>query len=61
MHDREPELFAKCEKFLSVPSYVALKMTGNAKVDISNAGIEQLTDIRAFRYDEKLLKFAGIQ
>ena len=61
MRDREPELFAKCEKFLSVPSYVALKMTGNAKVDISNAGIEQLTDIRAFRYDEKLLKFAGIQ
>ena len=61
MRDREPELFAKCEKFLSVPSYVALKMTGNAKVDISNAGIEQLTDIRAFRYDEKLLNFAGIQ
>lgn len=61
MRDCEPEVFAKCDKFLSVPSYVALKMTGNAKVDISNAGIEQLTDIRAFRYDSKLLNFAGIQ
>ena len=61
MRDCEPELFAKCHKFLSVPSYVALKMTGNAKVDISNAGIEQLTDIRAFRYDKKLLDFAGVQ
>ena len=61
MRDCEPALFAKCHKFLSVPSYVALKMTGNTKVDISNAGIEQLTDIRAFRYDKKLLDFAGIQ
>ena len=61
MRDKEPELFAKSEKFLSVPSYVALKMTGNPKVDISNAGIEQLTNIRAFRYDEKLLNFAGIR
>ncbi len=61
MRDREPELFAKCDKFLSVPSYIALKMTGNAKVDISNAGIEQLTDIRAVQYDSKLLAFAGIR
>lgn len=61
MRDNEPELYARCDKFLSVPSYVALKMTGNPMVDISNAGIEQFADIRAFRYDQKLLDFAGIR
>ena len=60
IRDKEPESFEKCEKFLSVPSFISMKMTGRAAVDLSNAGIEELIDIRKRRYDEKLLEFAGI-
>ena len=58
--DKEPEAFEKSDKFLSVPSYISLKMTGRAAVDFSNAGIEELVDIRKRRYDPELLDFAGI-
>lgn len=61
IRDKEPEIFAKTDKFLSVPSYVSLKMTGKAKVDLSNVGIEQLADIRKGEYDSELLRFAGIE
>ncbi len=60
MRDKEPENFSKSAKFLSVPSFVSLKMTGRAAVDLSNAGIEELIDIRARKYDSRLLSFAGI-
>ncbi|MBR5139489.1 MAG: hypothetical protein IKV16_00395, partial [Clostridia bacterium] len=61
LKEKEPEIFNKTDKFLSTASYVAFKMTGKAEVDISNAGIEQLCDIRKFKYDEKLLAFAGVR
>ena len=54
LKDKEPEVFRKSDKFLSTPSYVSLKMTGRAAVDISNAGIEQLVDIRRRSYDKAL-------
>lgn len=60
LKDKEPETFEKSKKFLSTPSYVSLKMTGRAAVDISNAGIEQLVDIRSRSYDKELLSFAGV-
>lgn len=60
LKDTEPEVFAAADRFLSVPSYVALKMTGRAAVDLSNAGIEELIDVRRKKYDERLLEFAGI-
>jgi len=56
----EPEIFAKAKMFLTVPDYVSYKMTGLTQVDMSNAGINQFTDIRNGKYDEKLLEFAGI-
>lgn len=61
MRDKEVESFSRCDKFLSVPSYVSMKMTGRAAVDISNAGIEELVDIRKREYDGELLKFAGVE
>ena len=61
MRDKEAESFSRCDKFLSVPSYVSMKMTGRAAVDISNAGIEELVDIRKREYDSELLKFAGVE
>jgi len=46
--------------FLTVPDYISMKMTGTAAVDLSDAGINQLCDIRKGCYDEKILRFAGI-
>ena len=60
LKDNEPDVFARADYFLSVPDYVSLKMTGIPAVDPSNAGIDQLVDIRTGRYDEALLAFAGV-
>ncbi len=46
MKDNEPELFQKTAMFLSVPSYISYRMTGVAACDLSDAGIDQLADIR---------------
>lgn len=59
--DNEPEIFEKTAMFLSVPDYVAVKMTGIPAIDPSDAGINQLTDIRKGAYEQKLLDFAGIR
>ena len=60
MKDNEPELFQKTAMFLSVPSYISYHMTGVAACDLSDAGIDQLADIRRGAYDEALLAYAGI-
>ena len=60
MRDNEPENFAKTWMFLSVPDYISLKMTGIAACDMSDAGINQLANIREFTYDPQLLDFAGV-
>ena len=60
MRDNEPENFARTKLFLSVPDYISLKMTGVAACDMSDAGINQLVNIREFAYDPQLLDFAGI-
>ena len=60
MKEHEPELFEKAAMFLSVPDYVSMKMTGIPAVDMSDAGINQLADIRSGCYDPEILKFAGI-
>ena len=61
LREHKPEVFENAAYFLSVPDYLALKMTGIPAVDISDAGINQLCDIRRREYDEQLLSFAGIQ
>ena len=58
--ENEPEFFAQTHQFLTVPDYIAYKMTGKAAVDMADAGINQLVDIRNGCYDEALLSFAGI-
>jgi len=60
MRDNEPALHAKTAMFLSVPDYISAKMTGIAAIDPSDAGINQLYDIRKGSYDEAVLRFAGI-
>ena len=58
--ENEPEIFAKTDKFLTVPDYIAYRMTGKAAIDICDVGINQLADIRSRSYDPALLAFAGI-
>ena len=61
IRDNEPEIFAKTAKFLSVPDYISMRMTGKAAVDLADAGINEFCDIRKGAYDEKLLSFMGIR
>ena len=61
MRDHEPALFSKTAHFLSVPDYMAYRLTGQLAIDPSNMGINQLGDIRSGDYDPKLLAFAGIK
>ncbi len=60
LKENEPEVFARTAKFLTVPDYLSFKMTGIAAIDPSNAGINQLADIRTLTYDSALLRFARI-
>lgn len=60
MKNNEPELYQKTAMFMSVPDYVAYKMTGVPAIDLSDIGINQLGNIREGRYDPEILKFAGI-
>ena len=61
MRTHEPELFEKTAMFLSVPSYVSYHLTGVAACDLSDAGIDQLCDVRRAAYDPALLAFAGVR
>lgn len=56
----EPENFARIARVLSVPDYLALRMTGKAAVDISNAGICRFVDIEKGTYNQEILDYAGV-
>ena len=58
--ENHPDLFEKTSLFLSVPDYISLRMTGRPVVDISDAGINQLADIRTGHYDKAILDFIGV-
>lgn len=58
---QRPELFARTHKFLSVPDYLAYRLTGVCAIDPSNAGINQLADIGRNQWDEALLAAVGIR
>lgn len=61
LRTHEPENFKKIHRLLSVPDYLAWKMTGIAAVDISNAGICRFADIRTGEYHSALLCYAGLK
>ena len=60
LRKNEPETFAATDRFLSVPDYIAARLTGEAVLDLSDAGINQLADIRTGEYDPAILAFAEI-
>ena len=61
IRDNEPEVFAKTAMILTVPDYISYKMTGICAVDLSDAGINQFCNIRTGRYDEAMMRFAGVR
>jgi xylulokinase len=60
LKQNRPEVFRAAAKFLSVPGYLTLRLTGRAAVDASSAGIEQLLDIYSGRWSEQVLEILGI-
>ncbi len=60
LKENEPDLFERTARFLTVPDFIALRLTGRAAVDLSNAGINQFANIREGAYDKDLLAFAGV-
>lgn len=61
LRENEPDVFRNARLFLSVADYLSLRLTGTAAVDMSNVGINQLADIRKFKYDAGILDFVGIE
>lgn len=60
LRTHEPAVFHDAAMFLSVPDYIAAKLTGRAVCDSSDAGINQLADIRKGAYDPAILDFVGV-
>jgi len=60
LRENEPDIFSKTSLFLTVSDYLSMKMTGVPAVDVSNAGINQLCNIKQQIYDESLLDFSGV-
>lgn len=58
--ENEPEIFEKAKYFLTVPDYISAKLTGIPAVDLSNAGINQLCDIKTHTYNSEILDFCNI-
>lgn len=61
MRAERPEIFEKARYFLSVPDFVSAFLTGKPAIDLSNAGINHLCDIKNGKYDPKILKFIGVR
>lgn len=61
LQKHEPENFRKICRFLSVPDYLAWRMTGRAAIDISNAGICRFVDIQTKQYYPQLTDYAGLR
>lgn len=60
LKQNRPELFRSAAKFLSVPGYLTLRLTGRAAVDRSNAGVEQLLDVANGRWSKPILDLLTI-
>ena len=60
LRQNRPDIYLNAEKFLSVPGYLTLRLTGRAAVDYSNAGVEQLLDVGAGQWSQPVLALLGL-
>lgn len=60
MHNQQEDIYARAHMYLSVHDFLAARLTGRAAVDLSNAGINQLINIREGKYSPQLTQFAMV-
>lgn len=58
---RNPEAFARTERFCFVNDFILSRLCGEYAMDPSDAGITQLYNLVDGRWDRRLLDYAGIQ
>lgn len=61
LRKHKPEAIRQAAMYVSVPDYIAYRMTKKPALDISNAGINRFYDIQNRRYDPVLMEFGGMQ
>lgn len=60
LRENEPEIFRRAKKFIGVQDYVVYQLTEEYVTDWTQASRTMLMDLSTFRWDEDLLKIAGI-
>ncbi len=60
MKNNEPEVYERTATFLHCNGYLAYMLTGEMTMDISEAGMSQLCDIRTGQWSDELIKASGI-
>ncbi len=60
LRENAPELFNAAVKFIGVQDYVTYELTGKYVTDWTQASRTMLMDLKEFKWDEDLLKLAGI-
>ena len=60
IRDREPEVYRAAASFLHCNAYLVQRLTGAFSMDVSEAGLSLLCDIRTGAYSEELLKACGL-
>jgi len=61
LRQRAPKIFAAARRFLFVNDFIIHRLTGQFCMDPSDAGITQLYNIAENRWDDDMLKAAGIE
>ncbi len=60
LRDAKPELFGRASRWLSLPEYLWLRLTGEHVVDLSVAAASGLLDQRAVEWDGEVLEVCGV-
>ncbi len=58
--NNEPEIYDKTACFLHCNGYLAYKLTGKMSMDVSEAGLSQLCDIKTGQWSKELIASSGI-
>lgn len=61
LKQNRPDICAEADRFLSVPGYMTLRLTGRAAEDASSAGVEQLLDVNAGCWNQQILDVLGLK
>lgn len=56
----KPDIYAKSDKMLNIPSYLIYQMTGDCSTDTTYGSRTNLMNMRALDWDDDLLKILGI-